>query len=324
MVELITHYGLAFVFVNVLLERVGLPLPATPAVLVAAALGMEGRFPLTGVFAVAFVGCLLGDALWYAAGWYYGRRVISMLCRISLSPNSCVRQTESRFERWGPLTLIVAKFVPGLSTVVRPLAGTLHMGWRSFVALDGLGSALWVLVAMWVGIVFHAQVGMLLQRLQEVGPGAFGFVLGLIVAYVAFKWWERRRFAKLMRVARIEVAELRRLLRDSQPAQAPIVVDLRSALGRQLDRRFIPGSIAMRLEEVNLRLDELPSHREIVFFCACPQEATAALAARKLLDLGHTQVRVLSGGIDAWGALGSEALGSGALEVAPPVSAQLP
>ena len=318
MIELITQYGLAFVFANVLLERVGLPLPATPALLVAAALGVDGRFSLTGVFAVAFVGCMVGDALWYAAGWYYGRRVISMLCRISLAPSSCVRQTESRFERWGPLTLIVAKFVPGLSTVARPLAGTLRMDWKSFGALDGLGSALWIGATMWAGIFFHAQIGVVLNGLGKIGPAAFGFVLGLIVAYVALKWWERLRFARLMRVARIEPAELRRLMRESKP---PVVVDLRSQMGRDLDRRTIPGALVMSLDEVTRRLNELPANREIVFYCGCPQEATAALAARKLLELGHTRVRALLGGLDGWDE--AEAVPPALLEVAPQVSPQL-
>jgi membrane protein DedA with SNARE-associated domain/rhodanese-related sulfurtransferase len=301
MAELILHYGLAFVFANVLLERIGLPLPATPAVLFAAALAANGIFSVGSLFVVAFVACMLGDAAWYAAGWYYGRRVISMLCRISLSPDSCVRQTETRFERWGALTLVIAKFVPGLSTVVRPLAGTLHMDWRSFAFLNGLGSALWVGAAIWVGVLFHQQIGAVLLRIREFGPLAFGVVCAVAAGYVAYKWGERRRFAGALRVARINVEELQRLIQDAQvPAKAPVIVDLRSSLGRQQDPRSIPGAVAMGLDDIPARLTELPVDREIVFYCACPHEASAAVATRKLMDLGYTRVRPLLGGLDAW------------------------
>jgi len=297
MAELITQYGLAFVFANVLLERIGLPLPSTPAILVAAAFAAVGQFSLTAVFLAAFTGCMLGDSVWYAAGWYYGRRVISLLCRISLSPDSCVRQTEGRFERWGRLTLVVAKFVPGLSTLARPLAGTMRMDWKAFALLNGLGSVLWVGAAMWLGMLFHAQIGDLLERIQAFGPAAFATVCLLVVAYVSYKWWERRRFSGMMAVARITVEELRALI---DGAGEPVIVDVRSPMAREQDPRMIPGALAIGLDEVPRRLEQLPVDREIVFYCACPHEASAAFATRKLLDLGYTRVRPLLGGLDAW------------------------
>lgn len=300
MVELITHLGLAFVFANVLLERAGLPLPAMPAVVVAAALSATGTPSMAAVFGVAFAACMIGDALWYAAGWRYGRRVISMLCRISLSPDSCVRQTEQRFERWGALTLVIAKFVPGLLTIARPLAGTLHMDWKEFALLNGLGSAAWVGACIWAGVLLHAQIDGLLERLQDFGPVAFEATVGLVGAYVAFKWWERRRFAATLSVARIDAEELRRLMREEPP---PVVVDLRSALGREQDPRSIPGAVAMSPDELIARRDQLPRNCEIVLYCGCPREASAAIATRKLRALGYGRVRPLLGGLDAWTAV---------------------
>src|SRR5713101_101726 len=102
--RLITEYGLALVFANVLLEQLGLPIPAVPALVVAGALAAEGELSPLAAFGVAFVACMIGDAVWYLAGRRYGRRVMKFLCRVSLSPDSCVRQTEFRFERWGKLT----------------------------------------------------------------------------------------------------------------------------------------------------------------------------------------------------------------------------
>jgi rhodanese-related sulfurtransferase len=193
--------------------------------------------------------------------------------------------------------LILAKFVPGLSTIARPLAGTLHMDWRAFAVLDGVGSALWVGAAMWAGMLFQEQIGAVLLRIREFGPPAFVLACALIGAYLIHKWWERRRFDRTLSLARIDVRELRRLM---QEPRAPIVVDLRSPLGRKQDPRMIPGALAMSPDEITTRLKELPPDREIVLYCACPREATAVVASRKLLALGYTRVRPLLGGLDAW------------------------
>src|SRR6267154_2073859 len=149
--RLIAQYGLALVFANVLLEQLGLPIPAIPA------------------FGVAFVACMMGDAAWYLAGRRYGRRVMKLLCRVSLSPDSCVRQTEFRFERWGKLTLVVSKFIPGLSTIAPPLAGAMRLGWPSFLLLNGLGVTIWAGGAIGAGMLFHAQINEFIVRLEGLG-----------------------------------------------------------------------------------------------------------------------------------------------------------
>jgi rhodanese-related sulfurtransferase len=121
--------------------------------------------------------------------------------------------------------------------------------------------------------------------------------------YIGLKWWERRRFYKILRIARIGVDELRALM---DGGKRPVVVDVRSPGARDLDRRFIPGALAMDIAEVDQRLDQLPADREIIFYCTCPNEASAALVARKLIGLGYTRVRPLQGGLDAWIAAGYE------------------
>ena len=143
-----TPFGLSFVFLNVLLEQLGLPVPAVPTLIVAGALAADGRLPWSGVAAVAVGACLLGDSAWYLAGRLYGGRVMSVLCRISLTPDTCVSQTQARFERWGARALIVAKFVPGLSMVAPPLAGATRMAYRRFAGYSLIGSCLWVGAAM--------------------------------------------------------------------------------------------------------------------------------------------------------------------------------
>src|SRR6266852_4407064 len=164
--RLITEYGLALVFANVLLEQLGLPIPAVPALIVAGALAAEGQFSPLAAFGVAFAGCMIGDAIWYLAGRRYGRRVMKLLCRVSLSPDSCVRQAEFRFERWGKLTLVLSKFIPGLSTIAAARAGAMRRGWPSFLLFNGLGVVIWAGAAIAAGMLFHAQINELIVRME--------------------------------------------------------------------------------------------------------------------------------------------------------------
>ena len=301
--RLIAEYGLALVFANVLIEQLGLPIPAVPTLVVAGALAAEGELSPVAVFGFAFVACMIRDAVWFLAGRRYGRRVMAFLCRVSLSPDSCVRQTEFRFERWGKLTLVLSKFIPGLSTIAPPLAGAMRLGWPSFLLLNSLGVVIWAGVAIGAGMAFHAQINEFIARLEGLGTLATEAVGVLLGGYIALKWWERRRFYRALRIARIGVADLRALM---DGGKRPVVVDVRSPGARDLDPRFIPGALAMGAAEVERRLGELPADREIVFYCTCPNEASAAQVAKKLIGLGYTKVRPLHGGLDAWIAAGYE------------------
>src|SRR5437016_8124948 len=301
--RLIAEYGLALVFADVLLEQLGLAIPAVPALIVAGALSAEGEFSPFAAFGVAFVACMTGDAAWYLAGRRYGRRVMKLLCRVSLSPDSCVRQTEFRFERWGKLTLVLSKFIPGLSTIAPPLAGAMRLGWPSFLLLNGLGVVIWAGAAIAAGMAFHTEINEFIVRLEGLGTLAAEAIGVLLGGYIALKWWERRRFYKMLRIARIGGGELRALTKGDK---RPVVVDVRASSARELDPRFIPGELAMDIDEVDRRLEELPSDREIVFYCTCPNEASAAQVAKKLIGLGHPRVRPLQGGLDAWIAAGYE------------------
>lgn len=290
-------FGPALVFANVLLERLGLPIPAMPTIIVAGAAAVEDDASLGAVFAAAILACLLADGAWYVLGRRYGMRVLRLLCGISLSPDSCVRQTASHFERWGAWTLVVGKFVPGVGGVAPPLAGVMRMRWPRFVLLTLAGSALWAGVAVAAGALFARHVADLLARLKDWGPVAALIVGALLAAYIALKWWERQRFYKTIRMARITVDELRRLM-NGEPK--PLIVDLRGPGERLSDGRAIPGARAISLADIAQRLDEFPRDREIIFYCNCPNEASAASAAKALLDLGYVRVRPLLGGLDGW------------------------
>jgi membrane protein DedA with SNARE-associated domain/rhodanese-related sulfurtransferase len=299
-------YGLFIVFINVLVEQIGLPVPAVPTLVIAGALAADGQLPAAALFFWSLVACLIADCSWYFIGQSYGIRVLKLLCRISLEPDSCVSQTQTRFERWGINSLVIAKFIPGLAIIAPPLAGAMRIGWGRFIALSAAGAALWVGTAMAAGVLFRAQIAVMLRHLGEIGSVAALLVGAALAMYIGFKWWERVRFFRSLRMARIGVAELYELL---QAGAEPIIVDVRSPTARALEPRWIPGALHVPLEEIAKHIKDLPRDRDIVLYCACPSEASAARVARVLINHGFKKVRPLHGGLDAWRAAGYAVVG---------------
>lgn len=260
----VAAYGLPLVFGIVLLEQLGAPIPALPVLIVAGALCRDGSFSPAMVLLVAVLASVAADSVWYGLGRARGGRILKTLCRISLSPDSCVRQTEAVFERWGLPSLLVAKFVPGFSTVAPPLAGAARGRFATFLLYDTGGALLWAGAGVAAGMVFHRAIDRALALLASLGGWAFALLAAGLFLVVAFKWWQRRRFYKMLRMARISVDELRRLI---DGGESPVVVDVRTSSARARDPRRIPGAAVMELSELDARLSELPRDREIILYC---------------------------------------------------------
>lgn len=292
-----SHLGLALIVGNVLLDQIGLPVPAIPTLVVAGA--VAATHPLWGgeLLVGCVAACLAADAGWYFAGRLYGNRVMKLLCRISLTPDSCVSDTERRFERWGSTAIVTAKFIPGLAILAPPLAGALRMGALRFLALSALGASLWVGTYLAVGALLRPQIERLLPQLTALGGRAVSVMGLLLLAYIGFKWWERRRFYASLRMARIGVRELYDLM---EARRSPLILDVRSPSARTLEPRRIPGALHVPVDQVGAHLMELPRDREIVVYCTCPNEASAARVAKLLMNHGFSRVRPLYGGLDAW------------------------
>jgi membrane protein DedA with SNARE-associated domain len=264
LVPLVLRHGTGFVFANVLLEQLGLPLPAVPTLVVAGALAADGRLSFGKLLLAAFLATVLADALWFLLGRSYGQRVLKTLCRISLSPDTCVRQTEGVFEKYGLASLLFAKFVPGYSTVAPPLAGAAGASLPRFLLYTSGGTLLWAGAALGLGAAFHGAVDRVLTGLSDLGGWAFVVLAGGLLLYVLVKWHQRRRFYKFLRMARIRVDDLRRLMDEGQ---APVVVDVRSTVARQRDPRRIPGAHTIDLDDLDAHVAALPADREIVLYC---------------------------------------------------------
>ncbi len=261
---LVTQYGLWLVFANVFLVQVGAPVPAVPTLMVAGAHATGGSLSFAAIVAIAVAASLLGDLVWYYAGRFYGLRVLQLLCRISISPDSCVRETQTRFLRWGASSLLFAKFVPGFATVAPPLAGALRVKLRPFLGYSAVSAAVWAGLAAGAGMLFSRQIDWALARLAAMGGYALVLVLGALALFIAFKWWERRRFFKALRMARISVDALYKMMQDGHQ---PVVVDVRSPSAREIDPRRVPGAIAVNLENLDAHVGELPPDRDIILYC---------------------------------------------------------
>jgi membrane protein DedA with SNARE-associated domain/rhodanese-related sulfurtransferase len=312
LIALVIAHGAWLVFVVTFAARLGVPVPAAPLLVIAGALAVGSSNAAPGAafstFGLAIVANILGDAAWFWAGRRHGYKVLRLLCRISISPDSCVRQSETFITRWGGASLIAAKFLPGVSVVAPPMAGALGMSALAFLGWETLAAAIWAGALMGVGVVFSAQIQQVLAVLSALGVAALEALAAAAAAYLvylAWRTWRRRVFLRAVAMSRIDVADLRALL---DGGREPLIIDVRSDGGRAIDARRIPGAIAVALGEIEARLPALRdlagADREIVLYCNCPNEASAALAARTLAIAGFSRVRPLAGGLEAWVAAG--------------------
>lgn len=283
------------VFLNVFLQQIGLPVPAVPTLLVAGSLAASPE-QLLNVVGAAILASVIADWAWYLAGRAFGYRVLSGLCKLSINPGSCVSQTEARFVRWGIGSLVIAKFVPGFSTVAPPIAGSLRMALPGFLLAAAAGAALWAGLALGAGWALRSEVKTAIAALDKYSGNALVLVAGVLMVWLAWKLWQKYRFRQLSAVPRITPDELIAAMAAEHP---PLVLDLR---GHSMVTETGP-IIGTTIAEHDRLLDavgEWPKNQPIVTLCACPEDAGAIQAARNLLSAGYLSVRPLQGGYSAW------------------------
>jgi membrane protein DedA with SNARE-associated domain len=260
----LVRHGYAVLFLSVLAEQLGLPLPATPFIVAAGALAHMGQMNLAVAILLATVASVLADLSWYQIGRLRGVKVLHLLCRISLEPDYCVRRTENSFSRHGAKTLLIAKFVPGISTVAPPLAGINHLPLARFLIYDGTGALLWIGSFMLLGYLFSNQLEQVINYTERFGSLAVIVLIALVFAWIGWKYFQRRRFLRSLRIARVMPGQLKLMMDRGEEV---FVVDLRHAIDREEEPRTIPGALRLPAEEFEQRADELPKDRELVLFC---------------------------------------------------------
>jgi membrane protein DedA with SNARE-associated domain/rhodanese-related sulfurtransferase len=295
-VQDIIRHGYVWLFVAALLERLGLPLLVTPVMIAAGAVAGIGDLSLLGIIVVAVVASEIGDLVWYELGRSQGSSVLRLLCKISLEPDSCVRRSEDAFARRTTSSLILSKFVPGVGRLAGPVAGMSGMARGRFLLLNALGSLLWAAVFALVGYI-PARKLPIDVLLEEAAGWLLALLLAALVANIIWKYVQRQRFIRSLRVSRMTVEELKAAI---DGGERPFVVDLRHRLEFLVNPRTVSTAVRISPDELPLRHAEIPRDREVVLYCTCPSEATSAKVAMELKKIGITKVRPLAGGFKAW------------------------
>jgi membrane protein DedA with SNARE-associated domain/rhodanese-related sulfurtransferase len=294
-------YGYWILFLWVLVEQLGVPVPSVPLLLTAGTLTSTHKMSLPIVLISIIAGSLISDSVWYWMGKKYGGAVVKLLCRLSMESSTCVRKTEGYFSKHGAGALVLAKFVPGLGSLAAPIAGQTGMEYRFFALYDTAGILVWA-VAFTLGGRFFGDV-------LKHNPNAFewvtrfGFLLFvlLLLGFFIARFFRQRAFIRELRMARIGPEELKTMLDRAQPVY---IVDLRHKLDYLPDPRTLPGAVLLSPDNLIQHAEQIPRDRDVVLFCTCPSEATSAKMALSLRKLGVYRVRPLQGGFDEWKRLG--------------------
>jgi membrane protein DedA with SNARE-associated domain len=257
------QHGYTVLFFWVLAETMGLPIPSGPLLITVGALAGVGKMDLLLSIGLGASAALLSDIFWYLLGFYRGRRVLSLLCRISLEPDSCVRRTENIFARYGARSLLIIKFVPGLSAVSTPLAGIIHMGLIRFFFFDILGIFIWIGAYAIFGYIVGEELESALAYSRGLGQTLFVLVAGGLTMYILWKYIVRRRLLRELSIARITPEELKVKLDSGEPV---LIIDVRHSLDFEVDPYVIPGAHRIPFEQTEFQVD-VSGDREIVVYC---------------------------------------------------------
>jgi membrane protein DedA with SNARE-associated domain len=265
LIQFLTQYGYAVLGGWVLAEEIGLPLPAAPVLMAAGAMSAKGPFHLWIALLVAVLGCLVGDFFWFRIGQRGDHRVLRLVCRMSLEPDACVRRTTDLIGKYGPKSLLVVKFIPGLNAVAAPLAGSAGVSWSTYLTFNLLGSLIWCGCFLEIGYLFREKVS---DIALWIGQFKWAVALALLIvipaAYIVFKIWQRRRFTREIWMERITPEELMLRIQGNEPV---LVVDLRHNLDFLPDPRTLPNAVRIPAEELPARYKEIPPDREIILYC---------------------------------------------------------
>jgi membrane protein DedA with SNARE-associated domain/rhodanese-related sulfurtransferase len=302
LIDLVQAYGLWIIFLITLLQSIGLPLPAFAILIVTAAVTPPNVLDMVALVLTGTLGSLSGDIILYLAGNRFGTSILGKLCRISLSPDSCVKSSGNLFNRYGPPALTVAKFVPGLSTLAPVVAGVYAMPILSFTTFSLIAAVIYNIAAVSLGVLFRFEISSLIATLTEFGKLGILIIAGLLGIYLLAKWYQRYRLIRQFNIDRVSVNDLFDLI---QQKSGHVIFDARPN-DQRAKNGFIPGSIAISDDNLSEIAGLYLTYDEIIVYCSCPNELTAANYAQKLRKVGLKRIRPLEGGLDGWAKSGGK------------------
>jgi membrane protein DedA with SNARE-associated domain len=266
LVTLLEHHGYAVVFSVVLAEAIGLPVPAALALVAAGAAAASGTLSAPTALLLAIFAMLLGDLLLFELGRRMGWRLLGLLCRFSVAPETCILRSAESFYNRGKLSLLIAKFIPGVNTMAAPLAGSMKMRPEQFLRFDLAGAALYALAYGVLGFVFHDFLTVLTRSFQAAGRALEFTILVAILGYVMYRFWLFRKNSIYRVVPQIQVEELARKLASDEAARIAIR-DVRSHGYYEVDALRIKGAIRLEPNNLSEELKALPREKDFYIYC---------------------------------------------------------
>lgn len=259
--DFLLRHGLWVLFGWVFAEQMGAPVPSLPILLATGALIGLHHGSFARATTVVLAAASIADLFWYGLGRHRGTSVLRLMCRISLEPDSCVSRTEDWFRKLGSWSLVIAKFAPGIGAVAAPMAGLLRTPVLRFLAADWTGTVLWSSAYLGAGYIFREQLEDVVAFIARLGGSMLAAAVALASLWVAYKFWNRRRFLRGLRIARVKPEEVFERLTDF------VILDLRSAAEVEREGLKLPGAVWFERKELATRHVEIPRDRDIVLYC---------------------------------------------------------
>ena len=262
----VSKHGYLLVFLIVFAEAAGLPAPAALALIAAGAAAAAHILSAPVAFATAVVATILGDLMLFLLGRYTGWALLSFLCRLSLNPETCILRSAESFYKRGRVTLLFAKFIPGVNTMAPPLAGSMKMKPLQFLQLDLAGACLYISAYGGLGYLFRDFVAKITQGLQSAGHTVADVVAVAVVIFIVYRIVQYRRHKMSGVVPRIAVQELAHRIASAEQKDI-ILADVRSHGYYDPGAARIAGSIRLEPNRLSEELKTMPRDKDIYLYC---------------------------------------------------------
>lgn len=298
LLSLIVHHGYIIIFLIVFAEAIGVPLPGAVALVAGGAAAASGALYGPAVALLAVMAMLLADSLLYVLGSRTGWTILRFLCRIAVDPETCVLRAAESFYKRGRPTLLVAKFIPGVSTMAAPLAGSMKMPFFQFLGLDFLGASAYALAYGAVGFIFRDFVAKIVSGFRAAGHAVEIVIIMAVIVFIGYRvslYWKHRGDRV---VPRVQVAALEAKLQAEGPGKI-LLADVRSYGYYSAAAVRIPGSIRIEPNNLSAEIKQFPRNKDMYLYCTCRGQTTSASVAHLLRQQGFSAF-VIDGGLAAW------------------------
>jgi membrane protein DedA with SNARE-associated domain len=262
----VAHHGYLVIFLVVLAEALNLPIPAALALIAGGASAASGHLSAAVILLLALGAMLMGDSLMFILGRYMGWALLGFLCKVSTNPETCILRSAESFYKRGKVTLVIAKFIPGVNAMSPPLAGGMKMRYEQFLWLDAAGALLYAVAYTVLGYVFHDFLLAITRGIHAASHMVEIVLTVALIGYIVYRFWLFRRYRVYRVVPRIQVEELARKL-QSEDNEKLLVVDVRSHGYYDSAASRIKGSVRIEPNNLNEEIKLLPRGKDIYVYC---------------------------------------------------------